>query len=147
MALEHVKFALRRSGRRCRSGSGRRALVIEDNVDVGGTFADCLRLYGLDVHVACDGEAGLNAARLLSPDIAFVDLALPDMSGRDVGARLRERDRSLVLIALTARCEAAEQDRCLAAGFDCYVIKPMRLEVIEELLALVVERRSAGRSA
>jgi DNA-binding response OmpR family regulator len=147
MGFEQVRFAQRRSGRRSRSGSGRRALVIEDHTDVGGTFAECLRVYGLDVRVARDGAAGLRAAADLSPDMAFVDLGLPDMEGREVGERLRATHPDLLLVALTASCGVAEQDRCLAAGFDCYVVKPMRMEVLEELLALVEARRPAGRRA
>ncbi len=123
----------------------RRVLVVEDWAELGEVFGELLRNQGLEVHVVLDGASALDVAARLRPDLVFLDLGLPDVPGAEVGRRLRVNDPRVVLVALTGRSDHGEGARCLAAGFDHYAVKPMRIETLEEVLALVEQRRAAAR--
>src|SRR2546421_1348701 len=69
---------------------GLRVLVVEDNPDCAATTAVLLRLDGHEVRVAGDGGSALLAAAGWPPDVALVDLCLPDMPGCEVARRLAE---------------------------------------------------------
>ena len=72
--------------------SRRRILVVDDNIDAAKSLARVLTLlYGQDVRVAHDGPSALETADTFEPEIAFLDIGLPGMSGLEVGIALRER--------------------------------------------------------
>ncbi|HXI37246.1 MAG TPA: ATP-binding protein [Burkholderiales bacterium] len=115
----------------------RRVLVVEDNADARESLAMLLRIGGHEVLAAADGAEGLRLAAAARPDIALVDVGLPDLSGYELARRLRESPETaqLRLVALTGY--GGEQDRRLAleAGFDQHLVKPVELEELQRLLA------------
>ena len=109
--------------------TGRRVLVVDDN-DVNQLVATgILRHLGYDVEVAEDGMKGV-AAALASPFHAILmDVQMPEMDGYSATAEIRRLEgdtRHTPIIAMTATASDEERARCLAAGMDDYLAKPMR---------------------
>jgi CheY-like chemotaxis protein len=100
-------------------------LVIDDNPDDLTITSALLRHFGLAVIEADDGVAGLLAARSQPIDLAIVDMAMPGISGMDVGAAIRSDPQlaHLPLIGISAHVEYTELAR--RAGFDAVIAKPL----------------------
>ena len=117
-----------------------RILIVEDQTLMRQGLSTILDLEpGLKVlgHAA-DGEEGARLALALRPDVILMDVQMPEMSGLEATAAIREREQSLgghiPIVAMTAHAMAGDREQCLAAGMDAYVSKPLRLN---ELLAVV----------
>lgn len=118
--------------------AGRRIMVVDDNPDAAATLALLLRLKGHEAFTAGDGKAALEVAAREQPDLVFVDIGLPDMSGLEVAVKLRALfTKQPALVALTGW--GREEDRCRSrdAGFDGHLTKPVDSEAIDTALALV----------
>ena len=116
--------------------AGRRILLVDDNRDAADSLALLLGLEGHDVRVAYAGRPAIEVAHEFRPEIAVLDLGLPDLSGYDV-ARLLRQDPALErieLIALTGWGQEEHRKRALEAGFDHHVTKPVDLEQLARLL-------------
>jgi CheY-like chemotaxis protein len=120
-----------------------RALVIEDYPDLAWAMSEALTLLGFDVELAHDGASGLRLAAGRRPDVAFVDLYLPDLHGRVVARHLRIMHPAVILVAMSGECRAEERARCEAAGFDRYLAKPASYSDLQRALALTHARSSA----
>ncbi len=114
----------------------RRVLVVEDNDDARSMLCAWLSLAGHEVREARDGAAGIALAQEFSPEVALVDVGLPDMDGYEVARRLRAHAASqpVRLIALTGYGQEAHVRRALDAGFDAHLTKPVSLEQLERNL-------------
>ena len=112
------------------TGGSARVLVIEDNRDVREMMFLMLSQHGFVVHVAEDGQSGIAAALAIRPDIALVDIDLPDISGYEVAANLRKSAdmAALKLVAVTGYGQAMDREKAFAAGFDRHLTKPVPLE-------------------
>ncbi|MEP6938925.1 MAG: response regulator [Rudaea sp.] len=119
-----------------------RLLVIEDDPQIQRFLSTALDAHGYELHIAATGAEGLRMAALREPDIVIVDLGLPDISGLDVIARLREWFSRPILV-LSARSRENDKVAALDLGADDYLTKPFG---IGELLARlrVAERHRAG---
>jgi Response regulators consisting of a CheY-like receiver domain and a winged-helix DNA-binding domain len=116
---------------------GRRLLIVDDNRDAADSLALLLGLEGHEVRVAYAGRPAIEVAHEFQPEIAILDLGLPDLSGYDV-ARLLRQDPALArieLIALTGWGQEEHRKRALEAGFDHHVTKPVDLDQLARLLA------------
>jgi len=122
----------------------RRLLVVEDNADAREVLVTALRLDGHEVHEAADGDAGLEAAVRLVPDVALIDVGLPGLDGYEVaqGIRRTQAGAAMLLVALTGYGQAEDRRRALAAGFDVHLVKPVAPERLAEVLS---SARSATR--
>ncbi len=111
-------------------------LVADDNEDAADSLAVLLRLEGYRVRVAYDGRTALEALRVLPPDVAFLDIAMPGLNGYEVVQTVREEstDDPLLLVAVTACGTRADKEMARAAGFDHHFTKPVDPN---ELLALL----------
>jgi DNA-binding response OmpR family regulator len=109
-------------------------LVVEDDETIATALAAGLRAHGHEVRVVGSGGAALAAAERRAPELALLDLGLPDLDGVEVCRRLRARAPSTVLVVLTARADEMDVVVALEAGADDYLTKPFRLA---ELLARV----------
>jgi signal transduction histidine kinase/ActR/RegA family two-component response regulator len=121
-----------------------RILVIEDNRDVRETVVLMLSEHGFTVHAVGDGKSGIDAARAMQPDVALVDIDLPDMSGYEVAAALRTNDKTagIGLIAVTGYGQATDREKAYAAGFDKHFVKPTPIEVLVEAIDTLVRQGS-----
>jgi PAS domain S-box-containing protein len=117
--------------------SGRRVLVVDDNVDAARMLHELLAQLGHEAAVAHDGAAALAVAGAFQPDVAVLDIGLPAMDGYELARRLRaQRGASaLRLIAVTGYGQDADRMRAQAAGFDHHLIKPIAAEALVALLA------------
>jgi CheY-like chemotaxis protein len=109
--------------------AGKRILIVEDNPDTADSLAALLETYGHSVSVACTGPEGLAAALASTPEIAIVDIGLPDMDGHELARQLREQlnGADCLLIAATAYSRDEDIARSVAAGFDAHFVKPVPL--------------------
>jgi two-component system, OmpR family, KDP operon response regulator KdpE len=108
-----------------------RLLVVEDDPQIQRFLATALEAHGYEMHIAATGAEGLRLATVQLPDIAIIDLGLPDISGLDVIARLREWFTAPILV-LSARNRESDKVAALDLGADDYLTKPFG---IGELLA------------
>jgi signal transduction histidine kinase len=132
-----VRAPSSRPTRGAAGAAGRRVLIVEDNADAADSLALLLRALGHEVRVVGDGPAALEAASSFRPDVALLDIGLPEMDGYEVARRLR-RDPALgdaVLVALSGYGQEEDRRRSHAAGFDVHLVKPVDLEGLQALLA------------
>ena len=120
-----------------------RILLVEDNEDLAFGLRNNLEIEGHRVEVAADGVSGLERARSSPPDLVILDLMLPRLDGFRLLEALRERDRAVPVLILTARGEEADKVRGLKLGADDYVTKPFG---VLELLARVEALLRRGRA-
>jgi PAS domain S-box-containing protein len=121
-----------------RSGPrGLRVLVVEDNVDVAHTVMALLAQAGHEVEVAYDGPSALTAVHSFEPNVAFLDIGLPGMSGLELASAFRNdpKLRDIRLIALTGFGQAEDRRRSMEAGFDEHLVKPVSYSKLNEVLA------------
>jgi two-component system CheB/CheR fusion protein len=111
----------------------RRVLVVDDNVDAAETLGDLLALAGHEVAVVHDGEAAVERARALGPEIVFCDIGLPKLDGYGVARALRgdPRTQGAYLVALSGYALPDDLRRAAEAGFDEHLAKPAPLAAIE----------------
>jgi CheY-like chemotaxis protein len=114
----------------------RRVLVVDDNLDAAEGLAMLLQLKGHEVATAYDGDGALESARSFSPEVVLLDIGLPRQDGFEVARRLREEfpERGMLLVALTGYGQERDRLRAREAGFDHHLLKPVRLELLEQLL-------------
>ncbi|MBK8011456.1 MAG: response regulator [Deltaproteobacteria bacterium] len=116
--------------------TGLRILIVDDNLDLADTLALLLRRRGHQVSTAADGDRALRQIEARSPDVVFVDIGLPGMNGYELARRLRTLDsgNALTLVALTGYGQAHDRRQAIEAGFDHHLLKPARIEAIQEIL-------------
>ena len=109
-----------------------KVLVAEDNLVNQILARRLLEKCGYSVSVAGDGRAALAALDNETFDIVFMDVQMPDMDGFEATAAIRRQEQAtgahVPIVAMTAHALKGDQDRCLAAGMDAYVSKPIRQE-------------------
>ena len=121
-----------------RHPAGRRVAVIEDNTDSREMLCELLTRAGFDCRSVERGDAGLALIRESRPDIALVDVGLPGIDGFEIARRVRA-DSALAntfLVALTGYGQPTDRLTALNAGFDEHVVKPVRSDVLIQLLAI-----------
>jgi CheY-like chemotaxis protein len=123
-------------------------LVIEDNQDTLELLQTWLQMLGHSVQGASDGRAGLQLAISMKPDLAFVDIGLPELDGIEVAKHLRASDvgRSIQLVAVTGYGRPEDRARALDAGFDDYIVKPLNPSALDRVLSRVASGRDGARS-
>ena len=108
------------------AGTARRVLVVDDNVDAATTMGLLLEMYGHTVCIAHDAQGALEAARASPPDVALLDIGLPDLDGYELARQLRQHDAThrMRLIAVTGWGQDHDRTRARDAGFDAHLTKP-----------------------
>lgn len=126
----------------------RRILLIDDNEDMRQTVAASLALHGHEVFQAADGATALELAQTHAPEIAIVDIGLPELDGYAVAKRLRGNaaTRDMGLIALTGYGQIEDKQKAAAAGFDEHLTKPAEPDILQRTIALVTARRTTLRA-
>ena len=137
LAVAPAPAAARAAAREAPSGPARRVLVVDDQPDSTDSLALLLRLHGHEVSTAADGPGAVDEFLRSKPEVVFLDLGLPGMSGYDVARRLRAmpEGRDVRLVAVTGYGTEADRERTRAAGFDLHLAKPVDPHAVEALLA------------
>ena len=128
--------------------AGERILVVEDESAIVDIVCRALRRHGYETESAGDGDAALDKAATLRPDLVILDLMLPKMDGWEVCRRLRAMPEtaSTPVIMLTARRDERDVLEGLEIGADDYIKKPFSLtELVARVRALL--RRTTGKEA
>ena len=114
---------------------GRFILIVEDNADARDALRMLLELDGHRVETAGEGLEALEIARGKDPDIALIDIGLPDLSGYEVARRIRaDLNGDVTLVAVTGYGQPEDQRRAFDAGFDAHLVKPVTVEQLNETL-------------
>jgi PAS domain S-box-containing protein len=126
------------------AASGLDVLVVDDNVDAAAMLAELLGASGHRVRVAHDGATALQSSAQHLPQVVFLDIGLPDMSGLDVAVALRRIDgmQGATLVALTGWGAQEDRVRTQDAGFDHHLTKPAQFDTVSALLHEVAVRRN-----
>ena len=116
--------------------TARRILVVDDNIDAAETLKMMLEASSHAVAMAHEGLSALETARTWRPDVVFLDIGLPGLSGYEVARQIRLIDmlKSVVLVALTGYGQASDRQLALEAGFDHHLIKPANFRMLEKIL-------------
>ncbi|MEQ9500343.1 MAG: ATP-binding protein [Deltaproteobacteria bacterium] len=111
-------------------------LVVDDNAVNRTVVGKMLQRYGATYDVARDGIEAVEAIEARDYDLVFMDCQMPRMDGFEATAEIRRRDggADVRIVALTANAMPEDRRRCLDAGMDGYLAKPVRSEHIEALL-------------
>jgi CheY-like chemotaxis protein len=117
-----------------------RVLLVEDNPINQKVAARLLEKHGHTVVIAGNGKEALALlAGGLGLDLVLMDVQMPEMDGLETTAAIREQeqgtDRHLPIVALTAHAMKGDRERCLAAGMDGYVTKPVQGQVLLRAIA------------
>jgi CheY-like chemotaxis protein len=113
-----------------------RVLVVDDDRDCADSLSTLVHRWGHDVQTAYNGAAALEMMRVRQPDVVLADLSMPEMDGCQMARRLRKQMRfnHTLLIAITGYADQDHRLLCDEAGFDHYLVKPIDLADLENLL-------------
>lgn len=128
--------------------SGKRVLIVEDNVDSADTLQMLLQIAGYEARAAYDGAAALSIASEFEPHAILLDIGLPRKDGYQVARELRAlpQTSSSLLVALTGFDHDEDRQRASEAGFDAYQVKPVEPAAIEKLLEVFFRERRGSTS-
>ena len=113
-----------------------RVLLVEDDRDSREGLRELLEVWGHSVDVAASGGEAIEKAIERRPQIALIDIGLPEIDGYQVALRIREALGSapIVLIALTGRTGLEDRQRAFESGFNAHLSKPISPEKLSSVL-------------
>jgi len=113
-------------------------LLAEDNLVNQKLAVRLIEKRGHTLVVASNGREALAALESESFDVVLMDVQMPEMNGFEATAAIRDREKEtgkhLPIIAMTANAMVGDRERCLAAGMDGYISKPIRIEELFEVI-------------
>jgi CheY-like chemotaxis protein len=114
-----------------------RVLLVDDNVYAAATLGMLLEACGYLVEVEHDSHRALERARHQRPDVALLDIGLPEMDGNELARRLRAdaQTAAIVLVAVTGYGQEQDRRAAFEAGFDHHLVKPVDMDELTALLA------------
>jgi PAS domain S-box-containing protein len=123
--------------RRGQLANSPRLLVVDDNRDAADTLSSLLEVLGARTRVAYDGDSAIQVFQEFRPDVVFLDIGLPGMSGYDVARAIRNLDGPpVLLVALTGWGQDGDRARALASGFDHHLSKPADIAQLLQLVGM-----------
>ena len=116
--------------------TGMAALAVDDNEDSRKLAVLMLKREGLSVAQAGDGQQALEHARANPLDLILMDLEMPVMDGLESIRAIRALGsaRPLRIVGLSAHADDSVRERCIAAGADAYLVKPVRMADLQRIL-------------
>jgi two-component system, chemotaxis family, CheB/CheR fusion protein len=122
--------------------AGRRVLIADDNQDAAETLGMLLEIEGHQVRVVHDGRSAVAAFTEFEPEVALLDIGMPQLNGYEVARYVREnlQVRTVTLIALTGWGQDRDKERALDAGFNHHFTKPVEPGQISAILRSLTGR-------
>ena len=114
-----------------------RVLVVDDSHDAADSCAMILELDGFDVRTAYGSEQALEILGHFWPDLAFLDIGMPVMDGRELAETIRASGKEIALVSLSGWGTPEDVARNKAAGFDHHITKPASAETISSMAASI----------
>ena len=125
-------------------GKRLQVLVVEDNRINQIVARRLIERYGGEVAMASDGREAVTAMEGRQFDVVFMDIQMPGMDGLEVTRQIRAKERGTphhqYIVAMTAHAMAADRERCLAAGMDDYLSKPVQPPKLKAILEIAETR-------
>lgn len=120
-----------------------RVLVVEDNLDNLDLIVLLLSRHGYQTLTAHTGREGLEKIRAEKPDVALLDLTMPEMDGWTLARAVKEDPalKDIPLIAVTAHSLPGDRRKALDAGFDEYVSKPINVQLFDRIVKEALEKK------
>jgi CheY-like chemotaxis protein len=119
-------------------------VIVEDNDDSRMMLCELLELSGFQCHTAATGSLGVEVIREMRPDVALVDIGLPEIDGLEVARLVRQdpKNRDTLLIALTGYGQREDRDAARRAGFDTHLVKPVDFDALLSMLRAHASKRA-----
>ncbi|MDB5960819.1 MAG: hybrid sensor histidine kinase/response regulator [Massilia sp.] len=126
-----------------RAGGPLSVLVVDDNIDAADMLAGIIEVIGHRCVVAHNGAEALRQAPAVRPDLVFLDIGMPGMTGYEVARTLREMQLAPrpLIVAVTGWGDDKDRQRTSEAGFDRHLIKPAGMATVQRLLEEVAGER------
>ncbi len=123
----------------------RRVLIVEDEIDAAKVLTTRLEAAGFEVQVATTGAEGLSCALEQTPDLAILDVQLPDIDGYQVCQKLRQFCEPAVvpILMLTGMNQPADQVTGFSHGADAYLTKPYEADELLRTVHLLLENAAS----
>jgi signal transduction histidine kinase/DNA-binding response OmpR family regulator len=121
----------------------KRVLIVDDNLDAAETLAMMLEILGQQTRQAHDGNKAITVAEEFKPELIFMDIGLPGISGHEAASRLR-KDLGMTdvyMVALSGYGTEEDRRKSLYAGFDAHLVKPLDPAALPGILATAGRRR------
>lgn len=119
-------------------------LVAEDNPSNQKLITILLKKMGLEVTIADDGQIAVNKCQNETFDIILMDMQMPNMNGYDATRVLRSQNIKTPIIAVTANAMMGDEDKCLEAGCDSYISKPIDRNQLNDVIAKYISAEVTG---
>jgi CheY-like chemotaxis protein len=116
-----------------------RVLIVDDQPDAADTLAQMVNALGYEALAVYDGKEAVQLVATFHPDLVLLDIEMPGFSGYDAVARIRRQrgNAHLIVVAVTGWTRDEDKQRAYESGFDLHVAKPVKLETLQEILALL----------
>ena len=127
----------------------KKVLIVEDNELNMKLFHDLLEAHGIDTVETSDGHQVLDLAREHKPNLILMDIQLPEVSGLEVIKWLKDDEElaRIPVIAVTAFAMKGDEEKCLAAGMDTYLSKPLLRADLTKAIQNVAHTKASQQSA
>src|SRR6266850_8425196 len=119
----------------------KKVLIVDDDRATSAGMADVVEEWGYDAEVADTVKAGWSAVSKLVPDVAIVDLKLPDGTGLDLLHRIKETYPDVSVIILTGHATVDSAVKALKVGAEDYVTKPVDLPRLQVILQSIEDKQ------
>lgn len=122
-------------------------VIVDDNIDAADTLAMALGLLDYDASTAYTATEGLSTIEKLTPDVAVIDIGLPDFDGYELARRIRQQPRAanLVLIAATGWGQDTDKVKATDAGFDAHFTKPVEFTKLHQEIGHLIAHRTSDK--
>jgi CheY-like chemotaxis protein len=127
-----------------------RILLVEDNVVNQRVASRMLQRLGLQADVASNGVEAVSAVEAQEYALVLMDCQMPEMDGYQAAGAIRRLStiaRNVPIVAMTANAMQGDRERCLAAGMDDYMTKPLTLDALQGMLKNWIELVREARDA
>jgi pilus assembly protein CpaE len=124
-----------------------KVLVVDDDLNIQRVLVFTLKQEGYEVHVASDGQAGVEMASAIEPDLILMDVAMPQLDGYAATQQIRtaEQGRRVPIILLTSEADVEQRVRGLRAGADDDIVKPFHPAELIARIKAIIARTGGGQ--